>query len=597
MGSAALVVRLVLADLRRHKAQAAMLLLAVTVATATLALGLSLRGVSDALYEQTRAATVGPDVVALSGVTGAEATEALASLAESPEVVAHHGPYRIVYADLTARGSLSSPVVVHGFAAERGAIDRPLVTSGAWVRAGGTVLERGFATALGVGVGDRVIIAGRAYPVVGIAVTAATSIYPWAAQIGPYGGASDYSGLAWMTRADARALAASRDLPVSLALDLKLRDPAATESFREAHRGLPGRINFHSWQFKARQDAVILRNSQPILVAGSWLLGFLAVAGVAALAAGRAVEQTRRAGLLKAVGAGPGLIGAVLLTEYLALALAGDALGLVIARLAAPVIASPTASRIGDAGGPEAGTVVAATVLAVAVAVLSSLRPTVRALRTATVTALAGTAHRPRHRPWLTALSSWLPTSLLLGLRLTARRPGRAVLQACSTATTVVMIVALVTLHAQPDRGYGLDGSSALPNLRGVHDRRLMLAVTVLLITLAIVNTITFTWTTAMEARANMAIARTLGATPGQIAAGLSTAQILPSLPGAVAGVPVGIGLLSLFAAGNSTGPPASWLTGAALATVLATAALTALPARLAARRPVARVLSAESAT
>ncbi|MEN3538576.1 FtsX-like permease family protein [Microbispora sp. ZYX-F-249] len=596
MGSVVLVVRLVLADMRRHRAQAAMLLLAVTVATATMALGLSLHGVSDALYEQTRAAAAGPDVVALSGDTGPEVTSALASLADAPEVIAHHGPYRIVYADLTTRDSLSSPVVVQGFAETPGAVNRPLVTSGRWVRPGGTVLERGFATALGVGVGDRVTIAGRSYPVVGIAVTAATSIYPWAAQIGPGGGPSDYSGLAWMTRSDARTLASANDLPVTTAVDLKLRDPAAADAFRHAHRVSAARVNFHSWRFTAVQDMVILRNSQPILVAGGWLLGFLAVTGVAALAAGRAVEQTRRAGLLKAVGAAPGLIAAVLLTEYLALALAGDALGLVLARLTVPAIASPTASRIGDAYGPGGAAVVTATVLAVAVAVLSTLPPTLRAMRTATVTALSATAHQPRHRPWLTALSALLPTPLLLGLRLTARRPGRAVLQACATATTVIAIVALLTLHAQPERGYGLDGSAALPNLRGEHDRRLMLVVTVLLIALAVVNTITFTWTTAMEARASMAVARTLGATPGQITAGLSAAQLLPGLPGALIGGPLGAGLLSLFAPRNAVEPPSAWLLGAALATLVATAALTALPARLAARRPVARVLSAETA-
>ncbi|MEU6782201.1 FtsX-like permease family protein [Nonomuraea angiospora] len=596
MGSIVLIVRLVLADVRRHQVQAVMLLLAVTVATATLALGLSLRGVSDALYEQTRAATAGPDVVALSGETGPTVAPALASLADAPEVVAHNGPYPIVYADLTARDSTSSPVVVHGFAEKPGTVDRPLVTSGQWLRSGGTVLERGFATALGVGVGDHVTIAGRSYPVVGIAVTASTSIYPWAAQIGPGGGPSDYSGLAWMTRTDAQALASSHDLPVTMAMDLKLRDPAATQAFIDTDPVPTIRATFHSWQFKAQQDVVILRNVQPILVVGSWLLSFLAITGVAALAAGRAVEQTRRAGLLKAVGATPGLIAAVLLTEYLALALVGDALGLVIARLTVPAIASPTASRIGDVAGPGGATVAAATVLAVAVAVLSTLRPTLRAMRTATVTALSATAHQPRHRPWLTALSALLPTPLLLGLRLTARRPGRAVLQACSTATTVIAIIALLTVYIQTDRGYGLNGSSALPNLRGEHDRRLMLAVTILLIALAIVNTITLTWTTAMDARANMAIARTLGATPGQISAGLSAAQLLPALLGALAGIPLGIGLYGLFSAGNTIEPPVSWMLAAALVIVLATAALTAVPARWAARRPVAQTLSAETA-
>ncbi|MEV0168512.1 FtsX-like permease family protein [Nonomuraea fuscirosea] len=595
MGSLVLVPRLVLADVRRHRLQAAMLLLAVTVATATMALGLSLNGVSDALYEQTRAATAGPDVVVLSGEPGPAATSALSSLARAPEVTAHHGPYRIVYADLAVHGRTSN-VVVHGFAEKPGAVNRPLTTSGHWVRPGGTVLERGFATALGVGVGDRVTIAGRSYPVVGIAVTAATSVYPGAAQIGPGGAGSDYSGLAWMTRPDAKALASAHDLPVTVALDLALRDPARADAFREAHRDPDLRLTFRSWRFTAAQDLNLLKDSQPILIVGSWLIGFLAITGVAALAAGRAAEQTRRAGLLKAVGAGPGLIATVLLTEYLALALAGDALGLLIARLSVPAIASPTDSRIGDAAGPGTAAVVTATLLAVAVAVLSTLRPTLRAMRTATVTALTATAHRPRHRPRLTALSALLPTPLLLGLRLTARRPGRAVLQACSTATTVIAIVALLTLHAQTERGYGLGGSSVLPNLRGEHDRRLMLAVAVLLITLAVVNTVTFTWTTAMEAEANMAVARTLGATPGQIMAGLSAAQLLPTLPGAVLGVPLGDGLLSLFAARNAVQAPSSWLLAAVLATLVATAALTALPARLAARRPVARALSAEAA-
>lgn len=600
MGRTLLIVRLVLADVRRHTAQAAMLLLAVTAATATLALGLSLSGATQTLYEQTRAATAGPDIVALAPELGTPVTPELTSLAHTPEVIAHNGPYRIVYATLTAHGT-ASLVVVHGAAETPGAVNRPLVTSGHWIRPGGAVLERGFATALGAGVGDRVTISGRSYSVVGIAVTAATSIFPWAAQIGPYGGPSDGGGLVWLTPSDARALA-SQDLPVTMAMDLKLRDPDATEAFIDAHHISTTRVNYSSWQFKAGQDAVILRDTQTILVVGGWLLGFLAITGVATLAAGRAAEQTRRAGLLKAVGATPGLIAAVLLTEYLVLALLGDALGLGLARLAEPAIASPTASRIGGVVGPTGTVIAATTALAVAVAVLAALRPTLRALRTATVTALTVTTYRPRHRPWLTALSALLPTPLLLGLRLTARRPGRAVLHGCSTAATLIVITALLTYDVQPYRGSAQHrdgweaGLSSMPNLRVDHDSRLLLAVTVLAIALATVNTITLTWTTAIEARANMAIARTLGATPGQISAGLSIAQLLPALPGAIAGILMGIVVYGPFSRGETIAPPFSWMLAAALATLLATAALTALPARLAARRPVAQTLSAETA-
>jgi putative ABC transport system permease protein len=595
VGRIVLVFRLVLADVRRHKAQAAMLLVALIAATATMALGLSLGGATQRLYEQTRAATAGPDVVALAPDPGRAVAPAMASLAHAPEVVAHNGPYRIVYATLTAHG-VASLVVVHGAAETPGTVDRPLVTSGHWVRAGGAVLERGFATALGARVGDRVTIAGRSFPVVGIAVTAATPIFPWAPHIGPGGGPSDGGGLVWLTRSDAEALA-SRDLPVTMAMDLKLRDPDATQAFIDAHHVSTARVTYHRWQFMAEQDAVMLNDTQPILVVGSWLLSFLAITGVAALAAARAVEQTRRAGLLKAVGATPGLIAAVLLTEYLVLALLADALGLALARLAEPAIASPTASRIGGVGGPTGAVIVATTALAVAVAALSALRPTLRAVRTATVTALAVSTHRPRHRPWLTAVSALLPTPLLLGLRLTARRPGRAVLHACSTAVTLIAITALLTYDAQPRWGFAQHregwgpGLSGVPDLQVDHDSRLLLAVSIALIALATVNTVTLTWTTAMEARANMAIARTLGATPGQVSAGLSVAQFLPALPGAVAGVPMGIVLY-----GKITTLPISWILAAGLATLLATAALTALPARLAARRPVAQTLSAETA-
>ncbi|MFD0470236.1 FtsX-like permease family protein [Nonomuraea thailandensis] len=278
------------------------------------------------------------------------------------------------------------------------------------------------------------------------------------------------------------------------------------------------------------------------------------------------------------------------------MALLADVLGLVIARLAVPVVASPTASRIGDVGGPTGSVIAATTVLAVAVAVLSALRPTLRALRTATVTALADTAHRPRRRPWLTALSALLPTPFLLGLRLTARRPGRAALQACSTATTLIALTGLLSLSLQPQRGYGLNGSTALPNLRAENAGHLLIVVSALLIALAVVNTLTFTWTTAMEARTSMAVARALGATPGQVTAGLSIAQLLPCVPGAIAGVPLGIGVFTVFSARNAVMAPSSVMFLAAFATLLVTVALTALPARLAARRSVARALSAEAA-
>ena len=59
--------RLVARDLRRRPGQAVLMLLAITAATAALTLGLVLHGVTSQPYQQTRAATRGPDEVAYLG--------------------------------------------------------------------------------------------------------------------------------------------------------------------------------------------------------------------------------------------------------------------------------------------------------------------------------------------------------------------------------------------------------------------------------------------------------------------------------------------------------------------------------------------------
>ncbi|GLY74935.1 FtsX-like permease family protein [Actinoallomurus iriomotensis] len=596
MGRVLLIFRLVLADVRRHPTQAVILLISITAATAMLGLGGSLHGATQALYQKTRAATAGPDVVAFAPGTGRTAIKTLTSLEHVPGVLTHSGPYREYYTKLTAHGSTGAAVAQVADMTP-GPVDRPLVTSGHWIRPGGVVVERGFATALGVHVGDHVTVAGRSLPVVGIAVTAAHAVYPWAPGIGPGGGPSDGGGLIWLNERDTRALESAADTSVTSFIDLKLRDPGTALAWHRnpaVTSAIGDRwVNVRAWQLIAEQDSLMLKGSQPILVIGSWLLAFLAIAGVATLAAGRAARQTRRVGLLKAVGATPGLIAAVLLTEYLTLALLADALGLITARLIQPAIINPSAGLITTATGPTGTTIAVTTVVALGVAALTSLGPVVRALRTETVAALADTAHRPQHRAHLTRLSALLPTPLLLGLRLIARRPGRAVLHACDTAATLTTITGLLMIYAQPAKGY--PGSSMANHLRDAQEHHVILAVTAALVALAAINTVTITWTTAQDARPTMAIARTLGATPGQITAGLSAAQLLPTLPGALAGIPLGIILCLPFSTANTTWPPAWSLLGAALAALPATAALTAVPARVAAHRSVAHTLSAEA--
>jgi len=139
-------------------------------------------------------------------------------------------------------------------------------------------------------------------------------------------------------------------------------------------------------------------------------------------------------------------------------------------------------------------------------------------------------------------------------------------------------------------------GKSTLLHLLG-GDEQVLLVLTVTLLALAALNAIVTAWTTMLDTRHPAALARALGATPRDVAAGLTAAQLLPALPGALFGIPLGIGL---FAAADHGGlltiPPAWWLAVAVLATLAVVTGLAAGPARIGARRPAAEILQAETA-
>jgi putative ABC transport system permease protein len=308
-------------------------------------------------------------------------------------------------------------------------------------------------------------------------------------------------------------------------------------------------------------------------------------------------DQTRRVGLLKAVGGTPRLVAVVLLAEYIALALLAAAAGLAAGWLAAPLLADPGAGLVGSAGAPSLtlSTVGVVTAVALGVAAIATFVPAVRAARTSTVQALADAARPPRRMPWLIAISARLPVTLLLGLRVAARRPRRAVLSAASIFVAVTGIVAVLAARAQFGHDAELVGGTDPTTDRF---NQVMLVLTVSLVALAAVNAIVVTWATALDAKHSSALARTLGATPQQVSTGLSAAQVLPALVGAGLGIPGGLALFAALGGGGdgATGPPLWQLLAVIPVTVLVIAALTAVPARMSARRPVAEILAAEHA-
>jgi len=641
MGKIRFIARLVARDLRHRPGPAVLLVLAISAATATLTLGLVLHGVTDQPFQQTKAATKGPDVVAQVGgpsltthgptqgtptVPASVVAAQVRHLIHAPGVTGHSGPYPIASAVLRVRG-VAAQVDAEGRDEAPASVEQPTLTSGTWVRPGGVVLERTFAEALGVGVGDKVTLDGRPFRVIGTAVTAAAPPYPnmcyqpggdcvFDDQVSQNLNLEGHGpGQAWVTGSAARSLGSSR-APLVYELNLKLKNPADAIAFSNSYgcsgrscagppnpNGLnpdanPNAPQLTPWQYLAQTDGQLVLDEQQVLSPGALLAALLAIASVAVLAGGRMAEQTRRIGLLKAVGGGPGLLAAVMLTENLVLALVAAVAGLAVGWLAAPAITNPGAGLVGTPGAPSLTPSIVAEVVIVALVVawIASFVPTIRGARTSTVSALDDGARRPSRHGTLIRLSRRLPVSLLLGMRLVARRPRRAALSAASIAITVTGIVAVLAFHASADLTLH-GGSSRIGDPILQRDEQMLAVLTIVLIALSVLNAICASWATVLDTKRPAALARALGASPRQVTAGLAAAQVIPAVPGAIVGVPLGIALFAVAShTGRVTVPAAAWIAAAVVATLIAVGVLAAIPACIGARRAVTEVLQAETA-
>ena len=480
---------------------------------------------------------------------------------------------------LTARGHVVR-VHVEGRDSNRATVDQPLLTAGSWTGPDGIVIERNFANTLGAHVGDTVQLGRRQLTVRGIAVTVAMAT-------------SD--PLVWVDPGTLLALA-NHSQPMWYALNLKLSDPADAPAFADT-RNTPNAAWFlQTWQGIRADDSTAISNEQQLLDMGSALLAMMAIAGIAVMVGGRMAEQTRRVGLLKAVGATPRLVALVLLAENLLLAVLGTIAGLAIGRVVAPTLARPSASLLGSAGSPAlaATTVLLAAALAVAVAVAATGLSALHGARASTIRALNDPARPPQRHTRMIELSSRLPVSLLLAVRLIARRPRRAQLAIASITIAVATFIATLMMRNTTVLGVKVAGNilaaskqESLDHLGGV--------LSVIVLVIAAINLLFTTWATVLDAQRPTALARALGATPRQIAAGLASAQLALGLIAVILGIPVGL-VFYLVAGGNpkQANPPILLMLGVIPTTLLIIAGLTAIPTHIGAHRPVAEVLRTE---
>ncbi len=408
-------------------------------------------------------------------------------------------------------------------------------------------------------------------------------------------------GLVWLTEADVRSLTTDPHA-LSYVMNLKLADPDSARAFVDAHRPASASgPRLEPWEDILDEATELARDAQILLMIGAWLLGLLAVASLSVLVGGRMADQTRRVGLLKAVGGTPSLVAAVLLAEYVLVAIARDGGrfgGRMVDRTVAhrvqcrthrPARARPRSPCRPSASSPPWH---------------SESRSSQPLFRPSAPPAPAPSARWPtRPRPprrtgWLIAISARLPVPLLLALRVAARRPRRVVLGMVSIAITVSGIFVALVLNAF---------LTSQPLAAGYDDaqvellRHVLLVVMVMVLSLAAVNAIFITWATVLDNRHSPRW-RALSARPlGEVSTALAAAQVLPALAGAILGIlPGGV---ALFAAINAiTGgdsnraalPPLWQLITVVLATVLVVAVLTAVPARLGGRHPVGETLQAE---
>jgi putative ABC transport system permease protein len=595
MGRPLLVWRLVIGDIRRRRVQSALLLVMIATTTTTLTLGLALHRVTQSPFARTRAATKGPDAVVEIGPgqgAGVPAPDQFAALIHAPRVIGTAGPFPVAFVSLSARG-IDIPIQAEGRDLPSTAIDQPLLTAGHWVRSGEVVIEQGLADTLGLHLGDAVSLGARRFTIAGVALTTAQAFYP-----------ATTPGLVWLTRTDSERLGTAAR-PVSYLLDVKLANPTTapafnaeldSAAFNKATTDEP--TLFDSWQDIRASDYRAVAVDRKVLLIASWLLAMLAIASIAVVVGGRMTEQTRRAGLLKAVGGTPALIAVVLLAENLLLALAAALIGLLAGALLTPVLADPGNGLLGSSTSPPLAvmSIVLVIAAAMAVATAATLIPAIRAARMSTIRALYDPPRPPRRRTELIAMSAGLPVPLLLGLRLMARRTRRTVLTAASLTIAVTMAVATLTLqhnvdvHDQPQAQRGFLVTASI----GPRVTHLVFILSVILATLAATNAIFTTWATAIDAQRPTALARALGATPPQIAAALTCAQLLPAFAAACLGIPVGLGLYALAARGPHATPQTLPLLAVVPATVALVALLTAVPARIGAHRPIAAILAAD---
>jgi putative ABC transport system permease protein len=230
---------------------------------------------------------------------------------------------------------------------------------------------------------------------------------------------------------------------VSIALGLRVDGATSTSSVQDAaERALPpGAVVMAHDHETIRELTAFLLQIQSVFLLAFGLVATLAAGALIANAIGEAVRtQTRRIGLLKAVGFTRAQVARTYLVEQLGLAAVGAVAGLLIGMVVARATLREVAMQYGEASlQVPAWIVLTVPVVVLAVSAVFTILPVRRAARTDTITAIrSGSAARPRGR---VGLAQAVPAAAATGLADLRARPARTLV---ATLTVCIAVVTLV---------------------------------------------------------------------------------------------------------------------------------------------------------
>ncbi len=366
-------------------------------------------------------------------------TGPLAGLAGVKQIA---GPYQATAATMTVgRGPQTAPVQLWAMQPVPPAIGRPLVRQGRWLTAArprGVVLEASFAQAIHASTGSTMAIDGldgkpvRA-TVAGIAYTSDQGLYP-----------DQTPGLMWVMPDLVKAVEPLHQLTFEV-VGLRLADPAETgfvvqQAVTQLPRGAV--ISVSRWSDVKRS----VDGGNPLLGLLLALFGLVALGGallaIGNAAGGRVLVQVQDLAMLKTLGFTPGQLIGMVVAEHAALAVAGEAVGIAVARMVTALLMQHVPAGALAAVAPlEAGWVTAVAGGTGAAVLLATVLPGWRAGRVWPVAAVRPPVPGKRlSRLARAALLTHLPPAVVLGARAAFTRRLPAALTVAGVALPTVMI-------------------------------------------------------------------------------------------------------------------------------------------------------------